>query len=155
MAAEVVGKAVLRDFPLRIWAESRQHTDEVLREFTLMLAGQSSGQTHLQAPRALVDLAAMFTSRYGPLLDQLTLDRERALRAGADRMDSEVALVEGTPQLLEQVRVVMDAVDEYCRAGDLLTLERSESSRRLLAWTTEELVRQYEGGEPRPWPGPF
>ena len=65
------------------------------------------------------------------------------------------ALVEGTPQLMAQVRQVMDAVDAYCRSGNLLTLERSEDDRRLFDWTLEQIVLQYEGGEPTPWPGPF
>lgn len=152
---EVVGTAVLRDFPLRVWARSRQHSDEIMREFTLMLEGERSGQTNLDAPKALVDLASMFTSRFGPLLDQLYAAREAALEAGKDRMDSEVALVEGTPELLTQVRTVMDMVDEYCRTGDLLTLERDEVDRRLFDWSMTELVAQYEGREPTAWPGPF
>jgi hypothetical protein len=152
---EVVGKAVLRDFPLRVWAGSRQHSDEVMREFALMLEGERSGQTNLEAPKALLDLADMFTSRFGPLLDQVYAAREQAMAEGRDRMDSEVALVEGTPQLMAQVRQVMDAVDAYCRSGNLLTLERSEDDRRLFDWTLEQIVLQYEGGEPTPWPGPF
>lgn len=152
---QVVGTAVLRDFPLRVWARSRQHSDEVMREFTLMLEGERSGQTVHEAPRALVALADMFTTRFGPLLDQLYAARWAALEAGQDRMDSEVALVEGTPDLLAQVRAVMEAVDDFCRTGDLLTLEREEVDRRLFDWTMSELVAQYEGREPTPWPGPF
>ena len=155
MTAEVVGRAVLKDYPLRIWAESRQHSDELLREFTLMLDGERTGQTDLSVPKSLVDLATSFTQRFGPLMDEMTLAREAAFNSGADRMDSEVAMPVGTPELLEQVRRVMDAVDEYCRNGDLLTLERSEQSRRLFDWTSEQLVRQYEGGDPTPWPGPW
>lgn len=153
--AEVVGMAVLRDFPLRLWSQSRQHSDEVMREFTLMVEGERSGQTALDAPKALLDLADMFTQQFGPLLDQLYAAREAAIAAGRDRMDSEVAMVPGTPELLEQVREVMDAVDQYCRTGDLLTLERSEDDRRLFDWTLEEIVKQYDGGEPAPWTGPF
>jgi hypothetical protein len=152
---EVVGTAVLRDFPLRVWARSRQHSDEIQREFMLMLEGERSGQTSLDVPQALVDLANMVTTQFGPLLDQLYAAREQALAEGRDRMDSEVALVAGTPELLSRVREVMDAVDEYCRSGDLLALERDETERALLDWTLAELVAQYEGREPTAWPGPF
>ena len=152
---EVVGTAVLKDFPLRVWSESRQHSDEVMREFSLMLAGERSGQTSLDAPKALLDLADDFTSRFGPLLDQLYAAREQALREGRDRMDSEVALVPGTPELLDQVRQVMDAVDQYCRSGDLLALERTDTDRRLFDWTLEEICAQYSGAAPTPWTGPF
>lgn len=155
VAVEVVGTAVLKDFPLRLWDRSRQHNDEVLREFTLLLEGERSGQTHLDVPQALVEVAAMFTRRFGPLIDDITLAREQALAQGADRFDSEVALPAGIPQLLQQVRAVFEAVDDYCRTGDLLALERSPESRLLFEWTVEEITRQYEGGDPRPWPGPF
>lgn len=155
MPVEVVGTAVLKDFPLRIWDRSRQHNDEVLREFTLLLEGERSGQTNHDAPQALVELAGMVTRQFGPLIDDITLAREQALAGGADRFDSVVALPAGIPQLLQQVRTVFDAIDDYCRTGDLLTLERSPESRLLLEWTVEELTRQYHGGDPRPWPGPF
>lgn len=153
--AEVVRTAVLRDFPLRVWARSRQHSDEVLREFTLMLEGERSGQTSHAAPKALVELADMVTSRFGPLVDQLYAAREAALEAGLDRMDSEVGMVEGTPQVLAHVRSVLEMVDEFCRNGDMLALEREELDRRLFDWTASELVAQYEGAPPTPWPGPF
>ncbi len=152
---EVVGTAVLRDFPLRVWARSRQHNDEIMREFMLMLEGERSGQTSLDVPRALVDLANMFTTQLGPLLDQLYAAREQALAQGLDRMDSEVVLVRDIPDLLDRVREVMDAVDAYCRSGDLLALERDETERRLLDWTLTELAAQHEGREPTAWPGPF
>ena len=155
MTAQVVGTAVLRDFPLRLWTRSRQHSDEVMREFTLMLDGERSGQTSLDTPQALVDLAAMVTTQYGPLLDRLYAGREAALAQGLDRMDSEMPLVPGTPELLGRIRQVMDDVDEYCRSGELLTLERSEVDRRLFDWTLSELVAQYGGAGPTPWPGPF
>ena len=152
---EVVGTAVLRDFPLRVWAQSRQHSDEVMREFALMLEGERSGQTSLDVPQALLDLADMFTTRFGPLLDQIYAAREAALAEGRDRMDSEIALVPGTPGLLDQVRRVTEAVDDYCRTGRLLTLERTDVDRRLFDWTLREIVKQHDGGEPSPWPGPF
>lgn len=153
--SEAVGTAVLRDFPLRVWARSRQHSEEVMREFTLMLGGERSGQTSLDVPKALVDLADMFTTRFGVLLDALYATREAALAEGRDRMDSEVALVLGAPELLDQVRTVMDRVDAFCRSGALLTLERDPVDRALLDWTLGEMLAQYEGRAPTPWPGPF
>lgn len=155
MATEVVGRAVLKDYPLRVWAQSQQHTDEVLREFTLMLEGQRSGQTDLDVPKSLIDLADRFTAQFGPLIEQLQASRTQALLDGHDRIDSEVPLVKDIPQVLAGARQVLEAVDAYCRSGELLTLERPESARRLFDWTCDELVKQYEGGEPSPWPGPF
>ena len=154
--AEVIGHAVLRDYPLRLWARMQEHSQEVLREFTLLLIGQDEGVAADAAPRQLVELAEMFTNRFGPLMDQIHLARQAALDAGKDRMDSEVGLVPGIPELLAQVDRVLNAVDEYCRNGELLTLARPPEVVALFEWSRSELVKQYEGsGEPTPWPGPF
>lgn len=147
--------AVLRDYPLRLWAHQQEYTQGVLREFELLLAGESSGLLRHSAPGQLVDMAQMFTSRFGPLIDALNAERQGALNRGLDRIDSRVPLVEGTPTLLEQVERVLDGVDDFCRDGSLLTLPREPVMVRFAAWVREELVRQYEGGEPTPWPGPF
>lgn len=153
--APITGSAVLRDYPLRLWAHQQEHTQGVLREFELLLGGESSRLLKGSAPGQLVELASMFTTRFGPLLDAINSERQEALDRGLDRIDSHVPLVEDTPALLEQVHRVLEAVDAFCRGGSLLTLPREPLMVRFADWVHEELVRQYEGGEPTPWPGPF
>lgn len=148
------GDAVLRDYPLRIWARQREHTESLLREFQLLLVGEESDGPH-HAPRQLVELADAFTRRFGALMEAITSERQIALDQGRDRMDSRVPLIEGLPDLIAKVERVLTEVDESCEAGDLLVLPRSEELKRFAAWTCAELTRQYEGGEPTPWPGPF
>jgi hypothetical protein len=154
-SGETGGQAVLRDFPLRLWARQQQHTEELLREFNLLLLGQESGQATHAAPGQLVALAEMFTRNFGVLLDQLAEARQRAYDAGADRMDSVVPLVPDLPELLDQVRRVLAVVDEFCNRGELLALQRPDEVRALTDWTMAELVAQQGGAEPTPWPGPF
>ena len=154
-AAEVIGTAVLLDYPLRLWARQQEHSENIMREFQLILLGQESDEVEGSAPAQLLELASMFTSRFGPLINNINEQREAALAAGRDRMDSQVPLVEGLPALLEQVRTVLAAVDEYCSSGDLLTLARPPEVVALFEWSLNELTVQYEGGEPTPWPGPF
>ena len=154
-SGEVTGYAVLRDYPLRLWALQEQHTQELLREFNLLVLGQESGQTTHEVPAQLVALAEMFTHDFGSLIEEIAQTRRTAYDAGADRMDSQVPLVPDTEGLLEQVRVMADRVDEYCARGDLLALARPAELRALSEWTYDELIRQHRGGEPTPWPGPF
>ena len=155
MTAEpvIVGTAVLRDYPLRLWAEQREHMDALMREFQLLLSGQESGVA--DAPRALLELADLFTTRFGALIDAINDERQTALDRGLDRIDSHVPMPEGTPELLERVRLVLAAVDEFCRSGDMLVLPRSPRALALAEWSHEQLVGQYGGAEPTPWPGPF
>jgi len=148
------GKAVLRDYPLRIWAQQQEHTQALLREFQLLLVGEQQGSEHA-APRQLVELADTFTARFGPLIEQINAERQEAYDRGLDRIDSHVPMPEGTPDLLQQVNRVLAAVDEYCASGELLVLPRSPEQLALSEWMTREIVKQYDGGTPTPWPGPF
>lgn len=147
--------AVLRDYPLRLWARQDEYSQGVLREFELLVSGEASGILKAEPPGQLLALAEMFTSNFGPLLDAINEERREALDRGLDRIDSHVPLVQGTPELLEQVRVVLERVDDYCRTGSLLTLPREPWMVQLLDWSTAELVKQYNDGAPEPWPGPF
>lgn len=149
----VVGEAVLRDYPLRLWAQQQEHTEELLREFALLLIGEQT--LDHPAPARLVALAEMFASRFGPLLDQLNATRQAALDAGRDRMDSAVPLVAGTAELMADVRQVLEDVDDFCRRGRLLSLERPPEQVALFAWTHAELLAQLDGADPTPWSGPF
>ncbi len=154
-APRIVGEAVLRDYPLRLWMRQQEHTDALMREFTLLLGGHETGLTDSSAPAQLVSLAEMFTTRFGGLIDAINAARQEAFEAGLDRMDSRVPLPEGADALMEQVRVVLEAVDEYCRNGDLLTLQRPPELIALADWLRAEIIAQYRGAEPTPWPGPF
>ena len=150
----IVGEAVLRDFPLRLWAEQQEHTTDLLREFTLILAGEQTG-SNASPPEQLLNLAELFTSRFGALINAINEPRQQAWDAGQDRMDSVVPLPEETPELIAQVATVLAAVDEYCVNGDLLTLARTPEQLAFSAWTNGDLIAQYHGGEPTPWTGPF
>ncbi len=146
---------VLRDYPLRLWAQQEEYTQDLLREFSLLLMGEQSGVLRNAAPGQLVMLANMFHSRFGALLQSISAERQAAYDKGLDRIDSRIPLVEGTPQLLEQVRDVLAAADDFCRQGDLLLLPRPPHLVALSDWVRTELVAQYEGAAPTPWPGPF
>ena len=150
---QIIGEAVLRDYPLRLWARQQQHTDEVLREFNLLIGGAAVGVD--SAPVQLVQLAEMFTLRFGTLIDEINARRQAEYDKGADRMDSRIPLPRATPELMRQYEGVWQAVDAYCASGQLLTLSRPPEMVALQAWSTGELVRQYEGADPTPWPGPF
>lgn len=146
---------VLRDYPLRLWAQQQEHTAELLRELTLVVLGAQSGETVHEAPRQLVELAQSFTRAYGGLIEQVNSPRQAAWDAGEDRIDSQIPLLPELPQMLDQVFGVLRTVDDYCRSGDMLALARPPELVALAEWTDRELRRQLAGEEPEPWPGPF
>lgn len=151
---EIVGEAVLLDYPLRLWALQQEHTDEVLREFMLLLSGESSGTT-AAAPAQLVGLATMFSTTFGALIDKITILRQQRYDAGDDRMDLPMPLPRSTPELMQRVEQVWGAVDDYCASGELLALARPPQVVALMRWAAHELTRQSRGETPTPWPGPW
>jgi hypothetical protein len=147
--------AVLRDYPLRLWVEQNEYFEGLLREASLLLIGEESGTVSHAAPRRLVQLAAELRDRFGGLLQTVNDERQSALDRGLDRMDSRLPLPKGLPSVLEHVRVALEETDEFCRRDRLLALPRSAELIAFGTWTGTELIAQYEGAEPTPWPGPF
>ena len=145
--------AVLKDFPLRLWHRQQEHFDTLMREFQLLvLAANNEGSS---APRELLGLAGYITSTHAKIIDDITEKRHAALARGRDRMDSYVPLLDELPELLDQVEIVLEKVDAYCRRDHLLLLPRSGDLVALADWTSTEIRRQYYGEQPIPWPGPF
>lgn len=150
-----VRTGVLRDYPLRLWAEQEEYTQDLLREFDLLLIGEQSGLLREAAPGRLVALAELIQRRFGRLLHSINQERQAAYDRGLDRIDSRIPPVEGAPELLEQVRQVLTAADDFCRQGELLLLPRPPHLVALWDWVRSELLVQYDGGDPTPWSGPL
>ncbi len=148
------GVAVLRRFPVRIWARQQEYYDGLLREFNLMLLGQETGSTS-GAPARLVELANDLTGRFGALLATISEERESALARGEVTIDSHVPMIDGGLEIMTWVKGVFAEVDAFCEQGDMLTLGMPEDLKAFRDWSTTEIARQYGGGEPEPWPGPI
>ena len=153
-AAHIVGEAVLMNYPVRLWKRQQQHTEAVMREFQLLRGGHEDGLT-TEPPQLLSDVLDLFTSAFGPLIDDVEKARQHALDAGLDRIDSWVPLIHRAPDLLDDLRLVWGAVDDYCARGELLTCPRDPELVALWNWTYDELCAQYYGADPTPWAGPF
>lgn len=145
--------AVLKNYPLRLWLRQQEHYDTLMREFQLLVLSANDGDSH--APQELLTLASYITGAHGKVVDEITEKRHAALARGLDRMDSYVPLIDGLPELLDQVDTVMQSVDDYCRNAQLLLLPRTPDLIAFADWTSTELRRQYAGDAPSPWPGLF
>ena len=149
---EIVGEAVLRSFPLRVWHRQQDYTHDLLREFQLLT---SAGDTRAHAvPAKLLAVADEFLTKYGSLSTRLAEDRLAALRRGEVTIDSSVPLPAETPSLVASIRDLLVEVEDYCRNGDLLTLAAPADVTALREWTLSEMLRQFAGEPPTPWSGP-
>lgn len=149
----VVGEAVLRNYPLRLWLRQRDHMATLLTEFERLRVGKADAPQDLG--QQLLDIAEMFATVFGVLINQVYAARRQALDAGQDRMDSHVPLVRRTPDYLDHFQMILHAVDEYCDSGALASPCRPPAVIALMDWTIGELTAQYYGAEPSPWMGPF
>lgn len=152
-AADAEGTVLLKDYPLRLWAQQMLHNDELLREFYLLMESEREGAG--SAPAELVAVAEEMNEKFGALIEHLNDERRAALDAGSDRMDLRIPLqAEAVPHL----RAIMDVLrraDGYCAHAQLLTLPRPPELVDLADWSLSEFIAQHDGADPTPWPGPF
>jgi hypothetical protein len=140
-------------YPVELGMSTVEHVEDWLREFKLMALGREEGTSSSDVPLRLQAMVDALTRRYATELSEP--DRVRA--AAAARGDATVDLAYPArpgPESEAAVRgwqAMLIEVDEFCRAEDLLTLQRTPEQVRLQDWVCEEFLRQLRGEPPRPW----
>lgn len=158
--ARIVGEAVLKNYPVRLWRRQQQHTEAVTREARVLDGGHEDGARHderlnIPPPQLLADMLDLCATAFRPLIQQVNTARRQAVDAGLDRIDCRVPLVHRAPDLADDLRRVWDAVDDYCAWGYLRTPPRDSDVSALWNWTFDEISGQYYGATPTAWAGPF
>lgn len=140
----------LLGLPLDLYLQSAEHTDELRREFALILRSQSldEGSVHTRLLRLIEELDARFS--------QFTAEPRGALAAALDRGDERVDLVYRLPSEAKEATLALDAqldeADAFCLAGDhLLALATAREPLAFRRWFLSEFVAQIEGAPPTPW----
>jgi len=141
-------------FPLRRYGRTREHYDELMREFALITTGPSAEQPDRHVPSRLLELVDILGQQYAATSAAPDAARDAALEAGAGSID---LLYESPRQgraAAEIMLRLLDEADEYCRRGrDLLTLAANDEAVEFRRWWLGEFVRQMDGDPPIPWPG--
>ena len=141
---------VLRDVPLRIWQRAAEHHDELMREMALLALAPDPPSL----PTRLTELVEVLGQRYGAAGARPDDEREEALAAGLDRVDLTYEVPRSAGPAAAHMRALLDEAEEYCRDA-LLTLAQPKVQADFAQWYIQEFVRQCEGAEPSPWPGPW
>ncbi len=132
--------------PLRVYGRSSEHTDELLREFALIREDNSD-----HVPTRLLALIDELNLRFSAFTRAQTVAIQEALARGDEQID---LLYEVPPEAADGVirlAALLDEADEFCRAGDLLTLAARPEGVAFRTWFLDEFLRQIEGQPPRPW----
>ncbi len=132
--------------PLDVYRRSAEHTDELLREFALIREDNSD-----HVPARLLALVDELNARFSAFTREQTVTMQEA----AGRGDKEIDLVyEVPPEAAEGVvrlAALLDEADEFCRAGDLLTLATLPEGLAFRRWFLGEFLFQINGKPPRHW----
>jgi serine phosphatase RsbU (regulator of sigma subunit) len=147
----------LGNVPTDLLLAAKSHVDNVVREFTLALAGARAGQTAEVSPHLSALLGAV-VKRFGEA--RLAIKRQALVAARRGEATTKLALdlPASAAEAAEDYVRALDEVDAYCRAQRLLTLETPPQHQVFRRWYVEALVTQLRAaaaGRPAPTPQSF
>jgi len=139
--------------PVALWAEAQQHTDELIREFTLLAVSLRETGSHSEVPVRLVELLEALTERYSAVTaEQETILATAALRCQAEIDDLVFRVPAEAAAAGVHLQALLDEADDYCRAGrHLLTLATPPEIVRFRNWYLDAFSDQLAGKPPTPW----
>jgi hypothetical protein len=139
--------------PVPLWAQAQEHTDELIREFTLLAASLRDTGAHDEVPVRLVELVEALTQRYSALTAEQETRLAKAARSRQAEIDDLVFLVPAeAAEAGAHLQALLDEADDYCRAGQhLLTLATPAEIVRFRNWYLDAFTDQLAGQPPTPW----
>jgi hypothetical protein len=152
MSAPVTDEMIevrLLDVPIPLRERSTQHSDELLREMTL-IAHQAEGGGDL--PTRLVQLSAEVRATYREFTMNASAEMDVAAQAGVDSLDVTYHVPRSVGAFCRRILEVIDEAEAYCRQGEhLLTLAAPPEVLAYQRWIVGEFIRQADGEPPTPW----
>lgn len=142
----------LRNLPVAVLVASREHHDELMREFRLMALSDAVPAS--SAPRRLVDLIEILGVRYAASAARPDAEVDAALARGQASIDLTYHVPAAVGHAAQVLDELMREADELCRAEQLLTLSRSQLMIEFAQWYLRCFVDQIAGQPPEPWAGP-
>ena len=132
--------------PLDVMQRSAEHSDELLREFALI---REEGSDHV--PARLLALIEELRSRFGTFAAGPRQAMQEALERGDKTIDLQYEIPPDVAAAARRLDALLDEADEFCRAGDLLTIATQPEAVAFRHWYLGEFERQTAGEQPRPW----
>ncbi len=149
--APKVDTALLIDYPVELGLRREERRHDLLREFQLITYGVHDHHEQVTVPRRLLALADEMTQRFGIMIEQHTLELEKAMAQGDDQVVLRYPLSDEARNLEIEFAKAMEDSDAYCRDEALMTVAPAPEIYALRRWIAEEVVHQYDGHQPRAW----
>ena len=142
----------LLGLPLPLLAASREHHDELMREFRLMALANAVPSN--AAPRRLLELVQVLGVQYAGQVQRPNEEIEAALTRGDSSIDVTYEVTANVADAARMLEALMQEADEYCAAEQLLTLARTPSMVEFARWYLRNFIDQIDGAAPQRWNGP-
>lgn len=145
----------LLDVSLVDYQRSTEHHDELVREFALINEARREAirEGAAEVPARLLALIDDLTARFAAFSAGPTAALRAALERGDERIDLLYTVPTAVGPAAEELNRLLDEADEFCRAGDLLTLASPPGTAAFRRWFLDQFGAQIAGAPPTPWPG--
>ena len=141
----------LLGYPVELGMSVVEHVEDWMREFKLMALSRAEGTATHDVPERLQAMVDALSRRYDSDLSEADRLRAAAAARGDETVDLSYPVRPETEDAVLAWRTMLDQVDAYCRAEDLLTLQRNAEQVRLQDWITGQFLSQLRGRPPLPW----
>ena len=145
--ADLVDVSLL-ELPVEVHRRTSEHSDELQREFALLLASSAAGA---DVPRRLLALVEELGTRYRGFTEGSQQQLLDALERGDESIDLVYRVPRDVGSAVVHLNGLLDEADDFCRNGDLLTLAAPEEALAYRRWFLGEFQRQAGGEAPTPW----
>jgi anti-sigma regulatory factor (Ser/Thr protein kinase) len=139
----------LLGLPVAIYTRAAEHSDELQREFALILErhpGEGS-----QAPGRLLSLIEELNGQFGTFATSARGELERAVRRQSPRVDLAYDVPPEMGPAVSRLAALFEEADRYCRRGELLTLATPPEGRLFRDWFLSQFTDQLAGRRPLAW----
>jgi hypothetical protein len=140
--SESVRHVRLRDIDVEQFWTLEQHHEAILREFTLIAIASEIGEPQA-TPQKVLKLVRRTRERFMAQREGVFKQVREATEDGAQTVTVTLDLPVSAASMIQEAADAFELADDYCRAGDLLTLasppEVSALRRDLCARIVEQL----------------
>jgi hypothetical protein len=139
--------------PVQVLIASRQHHDDLMREFTVLAVSEPDLRSSV--PQRLTALTQILGVRYGATASRPDKLIDEAAQRGERTLDLTYQVPGDVVEAADQLEALMAEADEFCCTEQMLALPRSPLQVQFAHWYLDEFRRQVNGQPPRPWTGPL
>jgi hypothetical protein len=144
----------LLQLPVPLAERARQHFEGLMREFTLIAAGNEEGGSQHPTPARLIELVDALTVQFAGVSTEADQRLQDAIDARLEVIDDHILVLPPAAGPASQaLGDMIDEADDYCRAGEhLLTLASPADCIVYRKWYLGQVISQLAGATPVAWP---